>query len=188
MRWTGRMKTMRGCRRARRAAFGFSTIEVLVAAGLLTMGLAGLATTISSADLNVHLGGQNSKATALAQQMLETIRNDAFSTLTLYNGVDGLGVNTRTPDNFPLDAPSPPLPGNPGNFQGGTNLTRWMNDLAVVFPKGSGVTGGYGTVLVQSVAQDGGGNSILDKVTVTVYWSESGNVRNIQLTTLVSGI
>lgn len=171
-----------------KAARGFSTLEVLVATTLLMVSLLGLASTLPTADRNVHLGGQNTKATALAQQMLEDIRNDPFSQLILYNGVNGQGVDTRKSSNFPVDNPSPPIPGNPGNFQGGSNLTRWTNDIALFLASGSGITGGYGTVFVQSVAQDGTGNSILDKVTVTVFWSESGVGRSIQLSSLVSGI
>ncbi len=171
-----------------KATRGFSTLEVLIATTLLLVSLLGLASTLPTADRNVHLGGQNTKATALAQQMLETIRNDPFSQLILYNGLDGQGVDTRNPQNFPADNPNPPIPGNPGNFQGGSNLTRWTNDIALFLASGSGITGGYGTVFVQSVAQDGGGNSILDRVTVTVFWTESGAARSLQLSTLVSGI
>ena len=167
---------------------GFSTIEVLVATTILTISLMGLASTLPTAERNVHQGGQNTKANALAQQMLENIRNDPFNQLTLYNGQNGNGVDTRSPNNFPVDNPSPPVPGNPGNFQGGTNLTRWANDISLFLNTGSGITGGYGTVLVQSVAQDGTGNSILNKVTVTVVWTESGIARSIQLATLISGI
>lgn len=167
---------------------GFSTVELLVATAILTISLMGLASTMPTAEMNVHRGGQNTKGNALAQQLLENIRNDPFSQLTLYNGQDGNGVDTRTPANFPVDNPSPPIPGNPGNFQGGTNLTRWANDLALYLSTGSGITGGYGTVLVQSVAQDGVGNSILNKVTVTVFWTESGILRSTQLATLISAI
>ncbi len=168
---------------------GFSTIEVLVGTTILAVSLVGLASTLPTAERSVHLGGQNSKATALAQQMLENIRNDPFSQLMLYKGTTGQGVDTRRPEYFPTDNPSPPVPGNPGNFTGGSNLARWQNDTALVFAQGSGITGGYGTVLVESVATDPvTGNSTLDKVTVTVSWTESGNARSLTLTTLVSGI
>ncbi len=172
----------------RRQGLGFSIIEVMVGTTILTISLMGLASTLPTAEWNVHRGGQNTKANALAQQLLENIRNDPFNQLTLYNGQNGNGVDTRNPDNFPVDNPSPPVVGNPGNFTGGTNLTRWKNDIALVFSQGAGITGGYGTVLVVSVAQDGAGNSILNKVTVTVYWTESGIYRSLTLSTLVSGI
>ncbi len=179
---------MRAATAGQRRAGGFSTLEVMVSATLLSVSMLGLATTLSTSDRNVHLGGQNTKATALAQQLLETIRNDTFSQLSLYNGVNGQGVDTRDPSTFPVDNPDPPIPGNPGNFQGGTNLTRWANDIALFLNTGAGITGGYGTVLVQSVAQDGMGATILDKATVTVYWTEGGVARSVQYATLVSGI
>ena len=168
---------------------GFSTVEVLVGAAILAVSLAGLAAALPTAEMSVHRGGQNTKATALAQQLLENIRNDPFNQLSNYNGLGGTGLDTRHPENFPVDNPSPPVPGSASNFQGGTNMTRWANDIALVFSRGAGITGGYGTVRVDSVSTDPAtGNSILDKVTVTVYWSESGVERSIQLTMLISGI
>ncbi len=167
---------------------GFSTLEVLISASLLVGVMLGLAGALPTSARNVHRGGQNTKAAALAQQLLEGIHNDPFSQLALYNGKDGTGVDTRTPANFPDDAPNPPLPGNAGNFMGNTNLTRWASDIALI-SGGAGLTGGYGTVLVQSVAQDPvTGNSVLDKITVTVNWAESGIPRNLALVSLVSGI
>jgi hypothetical protein len=171
-----------------RGAFGFSTIEVLTGSSLLLTVLIGLAGLLPTSERSVHLGGQNTKAAALAQQLIEAVRNEPFSQIALYNGANGQGVDTRNPGNFPVDTPNPPVPGNPGNFQGGTSLARWANDIALVMNTGAGITGGYGTVLVQTVATDGGGNSILDKVTVTVFWSEDGAPRSLQLSTLVSGI
>ncbi len=170
-----------------RPAKGFSTLEVLISASLLVGVMLGLAGALPTSERNVHRGGQNTKAAALAQQLLEGIHNDPFSQLALYNGKDGNGVDTRTQANFPDDAPNPPIPGNAGNFMGNTNLTRWANDIAL--SAGAGLTGGYGTVLVQSVAQDPvTGNSVLDKITVTVNWAESGIPRNLALVSLVSGI
>lgn len=179
---------MRVARTHGRTAQGFSTLEVMMSSGLLLTVMLGLAGALPTSERNVHLGGQNTKAVALAQQMIETIRNDSFSQAGLYNGLDGQGVDTRSPQNFPADTPNPPVPGNPGNFQGGTNLTRWANDIALFLATGAGITGGYGTVRVQGVAQDGTGNSILEKVTVTIFWTQAGIARSVQVATLVSGI
>lgn len=175
--------------RFRRRGRGFSVLDSLIGASLLSITMLGLATILPTSSANVHRGGQNTKATALAQEMLETIRNNPFTQISLFNGLDGLGVDTRNPSNFPVDNPIPPVPGNPGNFQGGSDLTRWTNDIALFLVTGAGITGGYGTVRVVSVAQDPlTGNSILDKITVTVYWTEGGASRSVQFASLLSGI
>ncbi len=173
----------------RRPAKGFSTLEVLISASLLVGVMIGLAGALPTSARNVHRGGQSTKAAALAQQLLEGIHNDPFSQLALYNGKNGNGVDTRTPGNCPDDAPNPPVPGSAANFMGNTNLSRWASDIALIMSTGAGITGGYGTVFAQSVATDPvTGNSVLDKITVTVNWTEAGIPRSLALVSLVSGI
>jgi type II secretory pathway pseudopilin PulG len=162
---------------------GFTIVEVLVAATILIAGLLGIAAVMPTADTNLHLSGQISKATSLAQEMMEMIKNDPFSQLTLYNGVD-----TRTPGTFAADTPNPPIPGDAGNFMGGSNLAKWKNDINVYLATGAGITGGYGTIGVSTVANDDKGNPILRKVSVTVNWIDGGRPYQVTLETLASAI
>ncbi len=162
---------------------GFTITEVLVASSILAVALLGIASTLPTADMTLHQSGQISKAVTLCQEMVEMIKNDPFSQLTLYGGVD-----TRTASTLPVDTPVPPIPGDAGNFMGGSNVTKWKNDIALYLETGAGITGGYGTIGVSSVASDGSGNDILRKVTVTVHWTDSGRPYQVQLETLASAI
>jgi prepilin-type N-terminal cleavage/methylation domain-containing protein len=168
---------------AKRRPRGFTIIEMLAAASILVFALLGIASVLPTMDMTLHKAGQISKAVSLAQQMIETLKNDPFAALISYNGVD-----TRTTSTYPADDPNPPVPGNPGNYMGGSNITKWANDIALYLSTGSGITGGYGTIAVSNVATDAGGNPILRKVTVTVRWTEQGGTRSVQLETLASAI
>lgn len=81
-----------------RSSRGFTMVELLVAAAILVVALLGIAAVLPTADMSVHQAGQISKAVSLAQEMIEMIKNDPFSQLSLYNGVD-----TRTTGTYPTD-------------------------------------------------------------------------------------
>lgn len=169
--------------RGLRPGNGFTIVEVLVAAAILLVALLGIAAVMPTADMNLHLAGQISKAASLAQEIIEMTKNDPFSQLSLYHGVD-----TRNPATFPLDTPNPPIPGDAGNFMGGTNVAKWANDITVYLATGAGITGGYGTISVTTVAADATGNPILRKLSVTVNWIDGGRPYQVKLDTLSSAI
>ena len=166
-----------------RRAAGFTLIEVLVAATILVVALLGIAAVLPTADMSLHQAGQISKAVALTQEMIEMVKNDPFSQLDLYNGVD-----TRTTGTYPVDDPNPPIPGDAGNFMGGSNVTKWANDIALYLVTGAGITGGYGTITVSTVATDGTGAPILRKISVVVNWTDAGRPYQVTLQTLASAI
>ena len=162
---------------------GFTLAEVLVAATILVVALLGIAAVLPTADMTLHQAGQISKAVALTQEMIEMVKNDPFSQLPLYNGVD-----TRTTGTYPVDDPNPPVPGDAGNFMGGSNVTKWANDIALYLVTGAGITGGYGTITVSTVATDGTGAPILRKISVVVNWTDAGRPYQVTLQTLASAI
>ncbi|MBI2001551.1 MAG: prepilin-type N-terminal cleavage/methylation domain-containing protein [candidate division NC10 bacterium] len=162
---------------------GFTLVELLVAATILVVALLGIAAVLPTADMSLHQAGQISKAVALTQEMIEMVKNDPFSQLSLYNGVD-----TRTTGTYPVDDPNPPIPGDAGNFMGGSNVTKWANDIALYLVTGAGITGGYGTITVSTVATDGTGNPILRKISVVVNWTDAGRPYQVTLQTLASAI
>lgn len=164
-------------------AEAFTLVELLIAASILVVALLAIAAVLPTADMSLHQSGQISKAVSLAQEMIEMLKNDPFSQLSLYNGVDSR--NTAT---YPVDDPNPPIPGNAGNFMGGSNIAKWANDIALYLVTGGGITGGYGTIAVSTVASDGSGNPILRKVTVTVNWTDGGRPYLVRLETLASAI
>ncbi|MBI2113985.1 MAG: hypothetical protein HYT85_02700, partial [candidate division NC10 bacterium] len=83
---------------------------------------------------------------------------------------------------------NPPIPGDAGNFMGGSNVTKWANDIALYLVTGAGITGGYGTITVSTVATDGTGNPILRKISVVVNWTDAGRPYQVTLQTLASAI
>jgi hypothetical protein len=138
--------------------------------------------------MSLHRAGQISKAVSLAQEMIEMIKNDPFTNLPDYNGPGGTGVDTRSTATYPVDTPIPPVPGAAGNFMGGSNVTKWANDINLYLVTGAGITNGYGTIRVEDVAYGTGGAAVLRKVTVTVNWTESGRPYQVTLATLASAI
>jgi len=171
------------CRPTRRPGKGFSIVEALVASAILLVALLAIAAVMPTADMNLHLAGQISQAASLAQEMIEMTKNDPFSQLSLYHGVD-----TRNPATFPLDTPNPPIPGDAGNFMGGSNVDKWGNDIAGYLSTGAGITGGYGTISVSTVATDPTGTPILRKLSVTVNWTDGGRPYRVKLESLASAI
>jgi prepilin-type N-terminal cleavage/methylation domain-containing protein len=167
---------------------GFTLVELMVAATILVVALLGIAAVLPTADMSLHQAGQISKAVALAQEMIEMVKNDPFSQLSLYNGPLLTGVDTRNTATYPVDDPNPPIPGNPGNFMGGSNVTKWKNDIALYLVTGAGITGGYGTITVSTVATDGTGAAILRKISVVVNWTDAGRPYQVTLQTLASAI
>ena len=162
---------------------GFTMMEVLFAASIMVVALLGIAMVLPSADMNLHHSGQISKAVSLAQQMIETLKNDPFTALPSYHGVD-----TRNTGTYPADDPNPPIPGNPGNFMGGSNIAKWVTDINLYLATGAGVTNGYGTIAVSDVATDPSGNAILRKISVTLSWTDRGQPHSLKLETLAAAI
>jgi prepilin-type N-terminal cleavage/methylation domain-containing protein len=161
---------------------GFTIIELLIASVIMVVALVSIASVLPTANMTIHQSGQATKAISLAQEMVEMIKNDPFSDLTLYNNVD-----SRTTSTYPVDS-AILTPGNPSNYLGGSNVTKWKNDINLYLVSGAGITNGYGTITVAGVAQDAGGNDILRRVTVTVYWTERGQNKSVTLATLASKI
>ncbi len=162
---------------------GFTLVEMLVASVILVVALLGIAAVLPTMDMDLSEAGRSSKAVSLCQEMIEMIKNDPFTQLVSYNNVDTRNITT-----FPVDDPNPPIPGNAGNFMGGSNVSKWKNDIALYLSTGAGITGGYGTIRVASVASDSSGNDVLRKVSVVVFWTDGGRPHQIQLDALVSAI
>jgi len=158
-------------------------VEVLTASSILIVALLGIAAVLPTADMTLHQSGQISKAISLAQEMIEMLKNDPFSQLTLYGGVD-----TRNVATYPTDYPVPPIPGDAGNFMGGSNVTKWAGDISLYLTTGAGLTNGYGAITVTNVANDGSGNPIMRKVSVVVGWTDGGRPYQVKLETLASAI
>ena len=169
---------------------GLTLIEVLFALTVIAFALLGVAGMFPAALRSVLSGGQTTKATALAREMMDMIRADQFSQLvTRYNN---LNTDTVTVDclTFP---PNPPV------YDVNFNKKKWKCDLRVTaaaisgqpLSEGQGLPGAYGTVIVACVDQNGTNKTcndatdLLRRVTVTVTWQSQGS-KSVSLVTYVA--
>lgn len=60
---------------------GMTLLEVLVAATVVCVGLLAVAVMFPTSSTNIDYGGKTSKATAIAQEKLEELRNTSFASM-----------------------------------------------------------------------------------------------------------
>jgi hypothetical protein len=164
---------------------------VLIAAAVLGVAILGIASAFPTALRQVSYGGQITKATALAHQMMEDVRSDPASYIPRYAGKDGVGVTTDAPSNFPDDWPWSCTTGWTwgDQFCGNTKLNRWRQDILGDPGDGRGLANGRGTVRVvddENLPPAGGaalsGGTTILRITVTVSWDEPTGRKQVALT------
>lgn len=182
-----------GVRPPARGEVGLSLVEVFIAAALLGVALLGVAGAFPSAFRQVTDGGQITKATSLAHEMMEAIRSEPSYYVVRYNGKDGRGISTGAPANFPDDWPLPCTAATWGEqFCGHTKLTRWAQDLQDDRTDGRRLANARGSVSVvdheNPVAGGGGAVSpatTMLRITVAVSWDQMLGRRAVQLVSTV---
>lgn len=138
---------------------GLTLPEVLIASAVLAVGILAIAGMFPSAYQNVKYGGEITRATALAQEIMEILRNESFANLccvsypTSYNELNTSACGSRT---TALD----------------TNCRKWRDDIAAV-----GLPSGSGSIKVVPETSD------LRKITVTVSWTERYGNKKVELMT-----
>lgn len=153
----------------RAVAAGLTLVELLVATSIMAFVALGVAGMFPAAFRSVVVGGQVTKATVLAQEMVDMIRNEPFDNLvSRYNGFD-----TRT-----LSVTCPVTGANLND-----NKKKWKCDLIGEGAQttGRGIPVAYGIVDVTSPMTD------LRQVTVTVFWDPNAS-RRVSLVTYVARI
>ena len=170
---------------------GLTLIEVLFAIAVMAVALLGVVSMFPAALRSVITGGQTSKATMLAREMVEMIQADTFDSLdTYYNGFNTTALMTelmKVPPTF--TCPATPAVAD-------YNKKKWTCDLLAVAANsenpnaGQGLVGGTGTIRVDCVNPNGTINTCptelqLRQVTVTVTWSGQG-ARSVSLVTYVA--
>ncbi|MFQ5658088.1 MAG: prepilin-type N-terminal cleavage/methylation domain-containing protein [Candidatus Methylomirabilales bacterium] len=136
---------------------GLTLVEVLIAASILAITLLGVVAMFPSAYENVKYGGRISRATALAREMLETLRNEPFAILASYHTLDTSACGAETD----------PI---------ATTCQKWRDDIDTV-----GLPSGTGSVAI-CIAPCTATND-LAQITVTVGWSERTGAKTVQLVT-----
>jgi type IV pilus modification protein PilV len=172
---------------------GLTLIEVLFALSVLAFALLGVAGMFPSAMRSVQSGGETTKATVLAREIIDMIRADAFDSLvSRYNGFDTSKLTVTCPATLPT--PSSP----DANY----NKKKWTCDIRVSGTRdmGQGLPGGRGTIAVACVDFDttspfkeknitcptpGPTDYSTRKVTVAVTWGAQGP-RSVSLVTYVT--
>ncbi len=167
---------------------GLTLIEVLFASSVLAFALLGVAGMFPSAMRLVYTGGETTKATMLAREMIDMIRADAFVSLVeRYHGLDT--------DALTVTCPVPPT--SLSTLDPEYNKKKWKCDIAPSGTQetGQGLRGGRGTVTVTCVGfstgfpfdegSDPGCTRDTRKVSVTVKWGAQGS-RSVGLVTYVT--
>jgi type IV pilus modification protein PilV len=167
---------------------GLTLVEVLFAVSVLAFALLGIAGMFPSAMRSVQAGGETTKATMMAREMIEMIRADAFGNLvSRYNGVDTSTLTVTCPV-------TPPTPSSPDPDY---SKKKWVCDIAASGTRdtGQGLAGGRGTVTVSCVdfnttapfseISDSECTKNTRKVTVTITWGTPGS-RSVSLVTYVT--
>ena len=143
---------------------GLSLVELLTAITIVSVAMLAIVGMFPVAHQHLRAGGELTKATGLAQQMAEVLRDEPVEVVPRYQNAD-----TRVPASFPADDPG----GTPA-FRGGSALTRWREEIAAA-PLLGGVDRGWGRIEVATL--DRGWLS----VTVTVGWPAGPTERTVQL-------
>jgi Tfp pilus assembly protein PilV len=184
-----------GANPGRPSAAGLTLVEVLIAAAVLGVAILGTAGAFPTALRQVSYGGQITKATALAHQMMEDVRSNPASSIPWYAGKDGRGVSTDAPANFPDDWPSSCTSGWAwgDQFCGSTKLNRWRQDILGDPGDGRRLASGRGTVGVvdhENPPAGGGGavsaSTTILRITVTVSWDEPTGRKQVALASTVA--
>jgi len=98
-----------GLRPAKVAPRGFSLVEVLIAAALISVAFLAIASMFPTGYTNVVYGGNASRGLALAQQKVEELRNSSFPPSS---GSDSPSGFTRTWTVDSITYGSPPVTGD----------------------------------------------------------------------------
>ncbi len=150
---------------------GLTLVELLIAISVIAFATLGVASMFPTAMRTVMTGGQTTKATMLALEMIDMIRSDPFDAIEpRYNNLD----TTRLPGaTCPAEAYTF---SDLSDYQQNYNRLRWRCDLApsAALAGGQGLPAGYGKVFVDCVDASGVAGSCLStdvrRVTVRVSW------------------
>lgn len=147
---------------------GLTLVELLIAMVIVSIAMLGILGMFPVAHQQLRVGSDVTKATALAQRMVEALRDEPFQVVSRYHNAD-----TRVPASFPLDdlTSTPP-------FRGGSLLRRWREEITAT-PQLGGLYQGWGRIEVASLDRG------LRSVTVTLGWSATPTDRTVQLTTYI---
>jgi len=148
---------------------GLTLVEVVIAMAIISVAMMGVVGMFPVAHQHLRVGGDLTKATALAQRMIELLRDERLQTLPRYHQAD-----TRQTGSLPTDDLDETPP-----FNGGSSFQRWRDDIASA-AIGGDTHQGWGRIEITSIDRG------LLSLTVTVGWPATPTERTVQLTTVLS--
>lgn len=147
---------------------GLTLVEILIAMAILSVSVLGVVGMFPVAYEHVRAGGDVTKATGLAQRMIELLRDERVHTLQRYHQAD-----TRQESTFPVDALEEIPP-----FLGGSAFHRWREEITST-PLARAGHESWGRIEVTPLQRG------LWSVAITVGWAAPPAERTVFLTTLV---
>lgn len=149
-------------RRLIRSNKGLTLLEVLISASILAVSLLAIAAVFPAAMGAMEGAGEERRAYAVAQGMLERIQGTAaFNDTLLYNGQSTAQATPFLTGSAVVDA----------------NLTAWKQEIEQV--PGSGLLQGVGTITVTVVGLT---PARLATITVTVQWPNQRQISAVLIT------
>jgi len=148
---------------------GLTLVEVVIAMAIISVAMMGVVGMFPVAHQHLRVGGDLTKATALAQRMIELLRDERLQALPRYHQAD-----TRQSGSLPTDDLDETPP-----FNGGSSFQRWRDDIASA-ALGGNIHQSWGRIEVTSIDRG------LLSLTVTVGWPATPTERTVQLTTVLS--
>ena len=148
---------------------GLTLVEVVIAMAIISVAMMGVVGMFPVAHQHLRVGGDVTKATALAQRMIELLRDERLQTLPRYHQADTRQIGSLPTDD--LDETPP--------FNGGSSFQRWRDDIASA-AIGGDTHQGWGRIEITSIDRG------LLSLTVTVGWPATPTERTVQLTTVLS--
>jgi len=145
---------------------GVSLVELLIATTIISTAALGIFGMLPVAHQHLRTGGDVTKATDLAQRMVESLRDQPLHFVPRFHNAD-----TRLLDTCPADEPASTPP-----FLGGSAIAQWKTEIAGQQP-GEGLPRGWGRIEVGSLDRG------LLVITVTVGWLESAAEQRVALVT-----
>ncbi len=162
---------------------GFTLIEFVFACSVMAFVALGVAGMFPSALRSVVSGGQVTKATVLAQAMINMIGTEPFDNIypSPSSGNGYTGYSAFDTSHLPAACPA-------GSGESCRNKLKWKADLLAdtAQSSGRGLPGGFGTVTVRCLSVTaavpyalgtgtcGAGTNFLE-VSVSVHWDRSGS-------------
>ncbi len=178
--------------RSVKARPGLTLVEFLIATSVIAFAALGVASMFPAAFSSVVAGGQVTKATMLAQSMVDVIKAEPFD--IIQSRYDGRNTTATAGATCPAELHAF---SGPDDYQQNFNIMKWGCDLQASAAQnvgqslspGQGLPGGYGTISVACLDATGVAAACstgdIRQITVTVYWGLNG-ARSVTLVTNVA--